>query len=98
MTAAERLVALAGSTGTAAALLLLLASGATAGEALTAYSGLDGETAAVHLLTDILVPEDDEEDTDSIGGFFGPEPRLMLDPRPRRRRLEEEVLALCGLC
>ncbi len=51
-TAAERLVALAGTTGTAGALLLLIGSGATAGAALVDYSGLSSATAAVHLLTD----------------------------------------------
>ena len=45
-----------------------------------------------------VLAEEDDEDNDSIGGFFGPEPRLMLDPRPRRRRREEEGMVLCGLC
>ena len=52
MTAAERLVALAGSTGTAAALLLAIGAGATAAAALVNYSGLTSDTAAVHLMTD----------------------------------------------
>ncbi len=94
MTAAERLVALAGSTGTAAALLLMLASGATAGEALTAYSGLDGETAAVHLMTDVVAPEEDDQEP---ARYWGPPMPTYIDPRPRRRR-EEEALVLCGLC
>lgn len=51
-TAAERLVHLAGTTGTAAALLLMIGSGATAGEALVDYSGLPSGTAAEHLLVD----------------------------------------------
>lgn len=50
MTAAERLVQLAGRTGTAAALLLAIGTGATAGEALVNYSGLPSGTAAQHLL------------------------------------------------
>jgi hypothetical protein len=92
MTAAERLVALAGSTGTAAALLLLLASGATAGEALTAYSGLDGETAAVHLMTDVAAPEEEEEPA----RYWGPPVKPYIDQRPRRRR-EEVAGMLCGI-
>lgn len=52
MTAAERLVQLAGRTGTAAALLLAIGTGATAGEALVNYSGLPSGTAAQHLLQD----------------------------------------------
>lgn len=55
MTAAERLLALAGATGTAAALLLAIGSGATAGAALVDYSGLPTGTAATHLLTDAEV-------------------------------------------
>lgn len=51
-TAAERLVALAGRGGAAAALLLTIGSGATAGEALVNYSGLPSATAAQHLLAD----------------------------------------------
>jgi hypothetical protein len=52
MTAAERLIALAGQTGTAAALLLLIGTGATAGDTLVDYSGLETGTAAQHLLAD----------------------------------------------
>ena len=52
MTAAERLVALAGQAGTAGALLLLIGAGATAGAALVNYSGLASGTAAEHLLVD----------------------------------------------
>lgn len=49
-TAGERLAALAGVTGTAAALLLAIGSGATTGAALVDYSGLPSATAAEHLL------------------------------------------------
>lgn len=49
-TAAERLVSLVGTTGTAGALMLSIGSGATAGAALVAYSGLSTATAAEHLL------------------------------------------------
>ena len=52
MTAAERLVALAGQAGTAGALLLLIGAGATAGAALVNYSGLASGTAAEHLLVE----------------------------------------------
>lgn len=54
-TAAERLVQLAGRTGTAAALLLAIGTGATAGEALVNYSGLPSGTAAQHLLAERAV-------------------------------------------
>ena len=95
MTAAERLVALAGSTGTAAALLLLLASGATAGEALTAYSGLDGETAAVHLMTDVMVPEEEIPTQPPFSLSHPPVGRdYVLRRRRRKRRQEEEALHL----
>lgn len=50
MTAAERLLALSKSTGTAGALLLLIGSGATSGVALLDYSGLESATASAHLL------------------------------------------------
>ncbi len=52
MTAGERLKLLAGASGTAGALLLVIGAGATAGEALVNYSGLPTGTAAQHLLTD----------------------------------------------
>lgn len=54
MTAAERLVALSGlGSTTAAAHLLAIGSGATAGAILVNYSGLVTGTAAEHLLTDV---------------------------------------------
>lgn len=52
-TAAERLVTLAGTGGTAGVLLLMIGTGGTAGAALVNYSGLPTATAAVHLMTDV---------------------------------------------
>ena len=52
MIAAERLLQLAGATGTAAVLLLSIGAGATAGDALVEYSGLESATASEHLLVD----------------------------------------------
>lgn len=57
MTAGERLRQLAGQGGTAAALLLLIGSGATAGAALADYSGLPAGTAMEHLLAEAVPPE-----------------------------------------
>jgi hypothetical protein len=54
MTAAERLLLLSETTGTAGALLLAIGSGATTGAALVSYSGLSSDTAANHLLSDSL--------------------------------------------
>lgn len=53
MTAGERLWRLAAQAGTAAALLLQIGTGATAGAALVNYSGLNTRTAAEHLLSDV---------------------------------------------
>lgn len=50
MTAAERLHQLAGFSGSAAALLLAIGAGPTAGAALVNYSGLTTGSAAEHLL------------------------------------------------
>lgn len=50
MTAGERLKLLAGKSGTAAALLLSIGVGSTAGAALADYSGLSSAPAAQHLL------------------------------------------------
>ena len=55
MTAGERLAQLAGSTGTAAALLLLIGSGITSGDALVNHSRLSTGAAAQHLLVDRVV-------------------------------------------
>lgn len=53
MTAAERLLALAGTTGTAAALLLAIGTGATTGAALLNYSRLASGPASAHLLAGV---------------------------------------------
>ena len=85
-TAAERLVHLAGTTGTAGALLLMIGAGATAGAALLDYSGLASATAAVHLLTDHAQPQ--------------PEPGFGAVHRPyvkRRPKEEDEALLLAVL-
>lgn len=52
-TAADRLVTLAGSGGTAGALLIIIGNGTTASSRLVDYSGLSSDTAAVHLMTDV---------------------------------------------
>jgi hypothetical protein len=55
---------LAGTAGTAATLLALLGSGATAGAMLVEYSGLETGTAAQHLLVDV----DQTEQVEGVGG------------------------------
>ena len=56
MTAGQRLQSLSGLAGVSAAVMLLsIGSGATAGAALVNYSSLATGTAAVHLLTDVVV-------------------------------------------
>lgn len=55
MTTGERLRQLAGVSGTAATLLLLIGAGGTSGEALVKYSGLPTNPAAVHLMHDVVV-------------------------------------------
>ena len=95
MTAAERLLALAGTTGTAAALLLAIGTGATAGAALVDYSGLASATAAEHLLVDAAPTQP----------ITGGKPRrrptinkpIDFQPEIDRRRREEEALLLTGL-
>ena len=52
MTAADRLLSLSGLTGAASVLLLAIGSGATTGEALADYSGLESGTSAEHILVD----------------------------------------------
>lgn len=60
-TAGERLATLAGTTGTAATLLLLIGTGVTAGDALVDYSMLTTSTAAEHLMTDAVASAGFEE-------------------------------------
>ncbi len=50
MTTGERLALLAGTSGTAAALLMMIGSGATTGAALDDYSTISTGTAMEHLL------------------------------------------------
>ena len=50
MTAAERLIALTGASGTAAERWMRLAAGVTTGAVLVAFSGMASATAAQHLL------------------------------------------------
>jgi hypothetical protein len=57
MTTGERLVQLAGTSGQAHVLLLLIGSGGTAGRALQDFSGLpNGIAAYVHLLQNPVEP------------------------------------------
>ena len=60
-TAAERLLQLAGKTGSAASLLLAIGVGATTGAALVQYSQLPTATAAEHLLADVQHGWDTEQ-------------------------------------
>lgn len=80
-TAAERLLSLAGTTGTAAALLLAIGTGATAGGALVNYSGMASGTAAEHL----LVEKQATHETYSGGWFDFPD-------RPRRLEQARKVI------
>lgn len=50
MTTGEKLIALAGATGSAAALLMMIGSGATTGAALDDYSVITTGTAMEHLM------------------------------------------------
>lgn len=78
-TAAERLVALAGSGGQAGALLRQIGiTGLTAGALLVAYSGLPTATAAVHLMTDRVTV------VAVTGGSGGGGSVRALRPAPRR--------------
>ena len=62
MTAGERLQQISWSSGiTAGAMMLLIGSGATAGEILRDYSKLPTATAAVHLLTNVSKAADYED-------------------------------------
>lgn len=86
MTAAERLLQLAGTTGTAAALLLSIGSGATAGEALNDYSSIESGTAAEHLLSERVVP------VASLGGF-SPVVEKKKKPKPVPEEIIEEPIS-----
>jgi hypothetical protein len=86
MTAAERLAALAGTAGTAATLLAMIGSGATAGAMLVNYSSLATGTATAHLLTDRVIDE-------PVPGFGGVH-RPYVKRRPRE---EDEALLLAVL-
>ena len=79
MTAAERLLQLAGSSGVAAALLLSIGSGATAGDALNDYSSIESGTAAEHLLSERVAP------MASLGGFS---PVKQKKPKPAQELTE----------
>lgn len=84
MTAGERLAQISGLSGvSAAAMLLAIGTGATAGALLVDYSGLESGTAAEHLLTDasIVVPPQVSE----AGAGYYPYP-LQIDD------IEEETL------
>lgn len=67
MTAGERLRALAGVSGTAGTLLLRIGSGATASAILVDYSGLPTATAAVHLMTDVVITNEHHGKGDNDG-------------------------------
>jgi hypothetical protein len=88
-TAGARLRQLAGTDGAAGALLLMIGSGATAGAALVAYSGLTTGSAAAHLLAERAVSP-----APTLGGFgLYSEPTRRLRVRIRR---DEELIWLKG--
>lgn len=89
MTAAERLVALAGHGGTAAALLLSIGTGATAGAALVDYSQQAGITAAAHLLAQAAAPA--TWSPRHSGGWGAPG---VLAPIHQRHDTEDDALML----
>lgn len=85
MTTGERLRALAGQDGAAAALLASIGAGATTGAALVNYSGLLTGSAAEHLLAERAAPWP--------GGTFGVGYDTARRRRTRRKR-DEELLWL----
>lgn len=89
-TAAERLVELAGQSGEAGTLLLLIGQGATAGEALADYSGLDTATADVHLMTDVASTARFQMDY----GVFVPPRRRKEEPEPPVDETYDEEIAV----
>lgn len=98
MIAGARLAALAGSTGTAVALLLAIGTGATTGAALAAYSGLASGTASDHLLTDVAPVS---PGSGAISGYAPPghgnAARYRRALRLRRRRRGEEEFFTLGM-
>ena len=86
MTAAERLLQLAGTTGTAAALLMAIGAGSTAGEALANYSGLLVGSASVHLLA--------ERNAEIIGSAWMPAPDRF---NPRKKPRDEDAAILLAV-
>lgn len=85
-TAAERLQELSGLAGvTAAAMLLAIGTGATAGALLVSRSTLSSATAAAHLL-------DAGVQTPASSGGGG-----WASPRYRQRTENDEALLLLGL-
>lgn len=89
--AADRLKALSGLAGvSAAAMLLAIGSGATAGACLVDYSGLATGTAAQHLLADVAV-----RPAPSIsGGMLFRLPRYTPGKRPAPGPVEEDEALL----
>lgn len=87
MNAGERLLALCGATGAAAALLQLLAPGSpNTGAALVTYSQRADITAAQHLLTDHV-----QNATGGGSWFSRPHP-----PDKKKRPDDEQALMLLG--
>jgi hypothetical protein len=89
-TAGDRLRQLAGSSGAAGALLLMIGSGATSGAALVNYSGLLDSSAAAHLLADHAASP-----APTLGGHgLYAEPTRRLRARIRR---DEELIVFKGV-
>lgn len=87
-TTGHRMAQLAGASGAAGTLLLMIGAGATAGAALAAYSGLTGDDAAAHLMTNI---EKTDYPVTHVGGFPIRLPKRGDYLRRRRRRLEDDL-------
>ncbi len=86
MTAAERLMQLAGHGGVAASLLLAIGAGPATGVALVAYSRLATGSAAVHLLANPATPGD--SGTAPVTGYSGG----AAVKRLRARRVRDDEL------
>jgi len=93
MTAGDRLRFLAGQAGAAGALLLLIGSGATAGDALVDYSGLPTGTAAQHLLADNLTTDEGGIGHGGIG-HGGKKHELTQSEKQRLRDRAQTLLEL----